>query len=109
LELLAINSDRQHRIHVRNCDRPARVRITQSDLIEQSGRYAPNASTIDGFTREREERYGVHFAIDRFTGQVINKYIEVVNEECRVRQRTTDYSRDSVSSLGNLANCLPSL
>jgi len=74
-ELLAINSGRQHRIHVRNCDRPARVRITQSDLTEQSGRYAPNASTIDGFTLEREDRYE---AIDRFTGQEIN--IEVVNE-----------------------------
>jgi hypothetical protein len=29
---------------------------------------------------EGEQRYWVHVAIDRFTGQVIDKQIEVVNE-----------------------------
>ena len=29
---------------------------------------------------EGEQRYWVHIAIDRFTGQVIAKQIEVVNE-----------------------------
>jgi hypothetical protein len=32
------------------------------------------------FLVEREQRYWVHVAIDRFTGQVIDKQIEVVNE-----------------------------
>jgi hypothetical protein len=50
------------------------------DVIAQSGRYPPNASTLAGFIVEGEQRYWVHVAIDRFTGQVIDKQIEVVNE-----------------------------
>ena len=50
------------------------------DVIAQSGRYPFNASTLAGFLVEGEQRYWVHVAIDRFTGQVIDKQIEVVNE-----------------------------
>ena len=50
------------------------------DVIAQSGRYPPNASTLAGFMVEGEQHYWVHVAIDRFTGQVIDKQIEVVNE-----------------------------
>ena len=35
----------------------------------------PNKSIIEG-----GQRYWVHVAIDRFTGQVLDKQIEVVNE-----------------------------
>jgi len=51
------------------------------DVIAQSGRYPPNATSLtNGFVVEGEQRYWVHVAIDRFTGQVIDKQIEVVNE-----------------------------
>jgi Tfp pilus assembly protein PilX len=50
------------------------------DVIAQSGHYPPNASTLAGFLVEGEQHYWVHVAIDRFTGQVIDKQIEVVNE-----------------------------
>ena len=50
------------------------------DVIAQSGRYPPNASALAGFLVEGEQHYWVHVAIDRFTGQVIDKQIEVVNE-----------------------------
>src|SRR5205814_281462 len=50
------------------------------DVIAQSGRYKPNASTLAGFLVEGEQHYWVHVAIDRFIGQVIDKQIEVVNE-----------------------------
>lgn len=50
------------------------------DLIVQSGRYPPNASSLAGFVVEGETHYWVHVAIDRFTGQVIDKQIEVVTE-----------------------------
>jgi Tfp pilus assembly protein PilX len=50
------------------------------DVIAQSGRYPPNASTLAGFLVEGEQHYWVHVAIDRFTGQVIDKQIEVVKE-----------------------------
>jgi hypothetical protein len=50
------------------------------DVIAQSGRYPTNASTLAGFLVEGEQHYWVHVAIDRFTGQVVDKQIEVVNE-----------------------------
>src|SRR4029453_1590181 len=50
------------------------------DVIAQSGRYPANASTLAGFMVEGEQHYWVHVAIDRFTGEVVDKQIEVVNE-----------------------------
>ena len=51
------------------------------DVIAQSGRYPPNAiSLANGFVVEGEQRYWVHVAIDRFTGQVIDRQVEVVKE-----------------------------
>jgi hypothetical protein len=51
------------------------------DVIAQSGRYPPNATSLqNGFIVNGEQRYWVHVAIDRFTGQVIDKQIEVVTE-----------------------------
>ena len=50
------------------------------DVIAQGGRYPSNASTLAGFLVEGEQHYWVHVAIDRFTGQVIDKQVEVVNE-----------------------------
>ena len=51
------------------------------DVIAQSGRYPPNAASFEnGFVVVGEQRYWVHVAIDRFTGRVIDKQIEVVNE-----------------------------
>src|SRR5207237_1196289 len=51
------------------------------DVIAQSGQYPPNATSFtNGFVVQGEQRYWVHVAIDRFTGQVIDKQIEVVNE-----------------------------
>src|SRR5437667_8504414 len=50
------------------------------DLIAQSGRYAPGETDLKSFVVEGEQRYWVHVAIDRLTGQVIAKQIEPVNE-----------------------------
>jgi len=51
------------------------------DVIAQSGRYPPNATSFqNGFVVAGEQRYWVHVAIDRFTGRVIDKQIETVNE-----------------------------
>jgi hypothetical protein len=53
------------------------------DVIAQSGRYsraATAAADLPNFIVEGEQRYWVHVAIDRFTGQVIDRQIEVVNE-----------------------------
>ncbi len=51
------------------------------DVIAQTGRFPPNATNLkNGFVVDSEQRYWVHVAIDRFTNQVIDKQIEVVNE-----------------------------
>src|SRR5262249_37632447 len=49
------------------------------DVVAQTGSYPPNATNFkNGFVVQGEQRYWVHVAIDRFTGQVIDKQIEVV-------------------------------
>ena len=53
------------------------------DVIAQSGKYAPGTASVtqaNKFAVDGEQRYWVHVAIDRFTGKVIEKQIEVVNE-----------------------------
>jgi hypothetical protein len=50
------------------------------DVIAQSGKYAPGETDLKKFVVEGEQRYWVHVAIDRFTGKVIDKQIEVINE-----------------------------
>jgi hypothetical protein len=50
------------------------------DVIAQTGKYAPGETNLTKFIVEGEQRYWVHVAIDRFTGQVIDKQIEVVTE-----------------------------
>ena len=50
------------------------------DVIAHSGNYPPGANDLANFVVQGEQRYWVHVAIDRFTGQVIDKQIEVVNE-----------------------------
>jgi hypothetical protein len=50
------------------------------DVVAQTGRSPQSASTLANFAVEGEQRYWVHVAIDRFTGQVIDKQIEVVKE-----------------------------
>jgi len=50
------------------------------DVIAQSGKYAPGETNLTKFIVAGEQRYWIHVAIDRFTGQVLDKQIEVVNE-----------------------------
>ncbi len=50
------------------------------DVIAQAGRYPAAAGSLDSFVVEGERRYWLHVAIDRYTGQVVDKQLEVVNE-----------------------------
>ncbi len=51
------------------------------DVVAEAGRYKPNATSLQNdFVVEGEQHYWVHVAIDRFTGEVLDKQIEVVNE-----------------------------
>ncbi len=50
------------------------------DVVAQTGRYGATASALDQFIVEGQQRYWVHLAIDRETGQVIDQTVEPVNE-----------------------------
>jgi hypothetical protein len=51
------------------------------DLVAQTGHFKPNAASLpNDFVVEGEQHYWVNIAIDRFTGQVIDKQVEVVKE-----------------------------
>jgi hypothetical protein len=50
------------------------------DVVAQSGRYPQNATTLRQFMVDGEARYWVHVAIDRYTGQIIDRQTEVVTE-----------------------------
>lgn len=50
------------------------------DVVAQSGKFPASATGLDKFLVEGEQRYWVHVAIDRLTGKVIDKQIEVVKE-----------------------------
>ncbi|HEV2841926.1 MAG TPA: hypothetical protein VGW39_11415 [Chthoniobacterales bacterium] len=50
------------------------------DLIAQSGRYPAAATNLSQFIVEGEKRYWLHFAVDRFTGEVIDWQLEAVYE-----------------------------
>ena len=51
------------------------------DLIAQTGRYPSGSNgTLANFLVEGEQHYWVHVAIDRYTGQVIDKQVEIVKQ-----------------------------
>src|SRR5579862_2833139 len=50
------------------------------DVVAQVGRYPQSATSLDNFVVEGEQRCWIHVAIDRYTGQVVDKQIEVVKE-----------------------------
>jgi hypothetical protein len=50
------------------------------DVVAQSGKFPSTSTGLDKFLVEGEQRYWVHIAIDRLTGKVLDKQIEVVKE-----------------------------
>jgi hypothetical protein len=50
------------------------------DLVAQNGKFSPGATSLQAFTVEGEQRFWLHVAIDRLTGQVIDSQLEVVKE-----------------------------
>ena len=50
------------------------------DLVAQTGRYPANANNLDQFIVEGQQRYWVHLAIDRLTGKILDKQVEVVKQ-----------------------------
>ena len=62
-----------------NCGQ-TRVWNLMIDVVAQTGRYPSIASSLAQFLVEGEKRYWVHLAIDRATGVIIDKQVEVVTE-----------------------------
>jgi len=49
------------------------------DLVAQSGRYPAAARGLGDFLVDGERRYWLHVAIDRYTGRVVDRQVEVVD------------------------------
>ncbi|SDU11660.1 hypothetical protein SAMN05444156_2052 [Verrucomicrobium sp. GAS474] len=50
------------------------------DIVAQSGRMKPSPSSLNDFVVEGQKRYWLHVAIDRYTGQIVDKYLEPIYE-----------------------------
>lgn len=50
------------------------------DMVTQTGKYPPNATTLDQFMVDGERRYWLHVAIDRITGEIVDQQLETVVE-----------------------------
>ncbi len=50
------------------------------DLIAQVGRLTPGSQTLESFQVTGEQHYWIHLAIDRYTGEVIDRKIEIVTQ-----------------------------
>jgi len=51
------------------------------DLIAQTGHFKPNPTSLQNdFVVEGEQHYWLHVAIDRFTGQVLDRRVEAVKQ-----------------------------
>jgi len=50
------------------------------DLVAQAGRYRRGESSLDHFVVDGERRYWLHVAIDRYTGEIVDKQLELVEE-----------------------------
>lgn len=58
----------------------ARIWNLMIDVVAQSGRYPPSAQSLANFVVEGEKRYWLHIAIDRLTGNVLDRQLELVTE-----------------------------
>jgi hypothetical protein len=58
----------------------ARVWNLLIDVVAQTGRYPASANSLNSFNVEGEQRYWVHVAIDRYTGLILDKVVEVVKQ-----------------------------
>jgi hypothetical protein len=50
------------------------------DVVAQSGKFPITGASFNNFSVQAEQRYWVHLAIDRLTGEVLDKQVEVVKE-----------------------------
>jgi hypothetical protein len=57
-----------------------RVWNVMIDVIAQTGRFPSNADNFKDFVIDGERRYWIHLAIDRYTGEVIDRQVELVQE-----------------------------
>ncbi len=50
------------------------------DVVAQTGHYPPGSNALSQFVVDGERRYWLHIAIDRFTGEVLDRVLEPVYE-----------------------------
>jgi len=50
------------------------------DIVAQSGKYSATSTNLNQFIVEGERRYWWHIALDRYTGKIVDQYLETVIE-----------------------------
>ena len=50
------------------------------DVVAQTGRYSSSATSLNNFIVDGEKRYWLSIALDRYTGKVVGRQMEPVNE-----------------------------
>jgi hypothetical protein len=74
--------DRMHEAFIRPLAAAGGTRVWNVliDVVAQVGRYPTGTTNPANFIVEGEQRYWVHLALDRLTGQVLDKQVEVVKD-----------------------------
>jgi len=75
-----VNRYREATIRALSSCGQTRVWNLMIDVIAQTGRFPSTATGLGNFMVEGEQRYWVHLAIDRYTGQVLDQQVEEVKE-----------------------------
>jgi len=77
---LAIKSQRESAIRALSGNVQSRTWNLMIDLVAQTGKYPKGSTALNQFVVEGERRYWLHVAIDRYTGEIIDELLEVVQE-----------------------------
>jgi len=80
LEARSIKAQRESVIRSLSGSTQTRTWNLLIDLVAQSGRFSLSARSLDDFLPESERRCWLHVAIDRYTGEIIDEQIEMVQE-----------------------------
>jgi hypothetical protein len=76
----AIKTEREAAIRALAPNTQSRTWNVLIDVVAESGRFSPRATALSQFTVEGSRRYWLHLAIDRFTGETVDSFLEVVYE-----------------------------
>ena len=76
----SINDRRESALRALSSGTTVRSWTFMLDLVVQSGSLRKSASSLEDFNLQAEQRYWIHFSLDRFTGKLLDVQWERVNQ-----------------------------